>query len=256
MTMDAVPYIVGDNIMVPVRFAGQGFGVGVDYLQSDKVLSFRSNTNFSGADLKSITANGIGIQVKEGVYDYELKCFGADAEISALAKDSSTKIEITNGGIDGTSVIKTTSADGTNSKTYSIRVSKIHGIGNVGIAKMTFSESDGNVGENAFDGDVNTRWAANGIGQWLFMDLGEKVSLSHMLVAYTNGAKRKEYFDIQISEDGENWTTIGQFNSSGTTTDAEVYPMNVETRYVRFWSRGQGQGGWTSVGEIGLVRAE
>jgi len=257
MTMDAVPYVIGDNVMVPVRYALQGFGIGVDYLETDKVLAFRSNADFSEAGLKSIAANGKGIEIVDGVYDYSVTTFGYDAQISAITKESSTKVEITNGGMDGISIIKTTSADGLNSNTYTVNVSLVKGIGNVGIYGMNYSESDGNVGENAFDGDVNTRWAASGIGQWIFMDLGREVKLDSMLVAYSYGNQRKEYFDIQVSDDGQNWTTIGQFNSSGTTTSPEKYPMNgIETRYVRFWSRGQGQGGWTSVGEIGFVRAE
>lgn len=257
MTIDGKPYIVGENIMVPVRYAAQGFGIGVDYNEADKVLAFRSNADFSGAELKSISVNGVAVAIEEGTYDYSVSTFGYDTQISALAKDSSTKIDIESNGMDNISVIRTTSADGTNSKTYNLAVNARRGIGNVGIYGMSYSESDGNVGENAFDGRLDSRWAANGVGQWIFMDLGKKVKLDHILVSYAYGTQRKEYFDIQVSDDGESWTTIGKFNSSGTTIEPEKYPLDgVETRYVRFWSRGQGQGGWTSVGEIGLVKAE
>jgi poly(beta-D-mannuronate) lyase len=38
-------------------------------------------------------------------------------------------------------------------------------------ADVTASANDGNVPGNAVDGDLNTRWSANGDGQWLQLEM-------------------------------------------------------------------------------------
>ena len=57
---------------------------------------------------------------------------------------------------------------------------------------------------NAVDGDLSTRWSADGDGQWLMMDLENKYFISYVKIAFYKGHQRKSIFDLQFSDDGGN----------------------------------------------------
>src|SRR5262249_51963153 len=46
-----------------------------------------------------------------------------------------------------------------------------------GASGVTASANDGNVPSNAVDNNLDTRWSANGDGQWLQLDLGSVKSV-------------------------------------------------------------------------------
>ena len=48
---------------------------------------------------------------------------------------------------------------------------------------------------SSFDGDMTTRWSANGIGEWCVHDLGETKRIDAFGVALWMGAQRQFYFD-------------------------------------------------------------
>ena len=62
------------------------------------------------------------------------------------------------------------------------------------------SSNNNNAG-NAFDGDFNTRWSADGAGQWLLMDLGEVKSIEALGIAVLRGIERYQKFTVQASVD-------------------------------------------------------
>jgi hypothetical protein len=78
--------------------------------------------------------------------------------------------------------------------------------------------NDGNVPANAVDGNLGTRWSANGDGQWLQLDLGATRTIGHVRAAFYVGNTRRASFDIQTSPGGGVWTTAQAFTSGGTTT--------------------------------------
>ena len=107
--------------------------------------------------------------------------------------------------------------------------------------------------EGSFDGDMTTRWSANGIGEWCVHDLGETKRIDAFGVALWMGAQRRFYFDLEISNDGVNFTpVVKDYVSCGTTEDIEVILLSepVEARYVRYVGYGNSVNEWNNVIEL------
>lgn len=68
------------------------------------------------------------------------------------------------------------------------------------------SGNDGNVEMNAVDGDMSTRWSAYGPNT-LTLDLKNEIEISGVAVAMWKGDERIYPFTIEVSSDGETWTT-------------------------------------------------
>lgn len=127
------------------------------------------------------------------------------------------------------------------------------------VASVRASGHDGNVPENVLDGDFTTRWSAESRGeprqpQWLELDLGAIVQLSHLKMAYHSGNVRQSFFDLQVSVDGSSWTDVlAGGTTSGRTNEFETYELeNAAARYVRVVGYGNSSSGWNSISEIKL----
>jgi exo-1,4-beta-D-glucosaminidase len=100
---------------------------------------------------------------------------------------------------------------------------------------VTASTNDGNGPGNAVDNSLSTRWAGAGDGAWLKLDLGTTRTISHVNVAIYNGNARRNRFELQTSTDDSNWTNVFNGESSGTTTNEEMYEFTDRpARYVRY----------------------
>ena len=85
---------------------------------------------------------------------------------------------------------------------------------------------------NAVDGNTGTRWSsAFSDPQWLQVDLGASASITQVVLQWE--AAYATAFQIQISNDGTNWTTI----YSTTTGTGHTQTLNVTGtgRYVRMY---------------------
>lgn len=70
------------------------------------------------------------------------------------------------------------------------------------------SQDGGNAAELAVDGDEGTRWQANqsDTNEWLYVDLGKEADIDHIYLRWE--AAYAKYYDIQFSNDEDNWTTV------------------------------------------------
>ncbi len=96
------------------------------------------------------------------------------------------------------------------------------------------------VKENTLDRNLNTRWSANGTEQWIYYDLGEIKTLSHVAIAFYEGDQRKARFKLEVSNDPSDqskWATVLENGlSSGTTLNLEQFDFpNVNARYIRYF---------------------
>ena len=122
---------------------------------------------------------------------------------------------------------------------------------------MTASEEpqEANPKEAAVDGDLSTRWSAEG-DQWLQLDLGEVKTVGYAEVAFANGDARTASFDLLVSADGESWKTVYAGESSGKTLQMEAYPLkNEQARYVRVLGHGNSSNRWNSITEVNVHAA-
>ena len=87
--------------------------------------------------------------------------------------------------------------------------------------------SSGKNEDYAVDGDTSTRWESdykNKI-EWMYVDLGAKADLDHVYLKW-EAAYAKSY-QIQFSNDEENWTTVytkGNGSGSEETPEETVSP--------------------------------
>ncbi|WP_159886227.1 S-layer homology domain-containing protein [Paenibacillus puerhi] len=118
-------------------------------------------------------------------------------------------------------------------------------------AAVTASSNDGNVEANTVDGKPSTRWSAQGDGQWIRYDLGQARRIGYIGIAFYSGSARKASFDLQVSTDGEQWTTVYSGQSGGLTSDMEAFDFpDVTARYVRYVGYGNSVNDWNSFTEL------
>lgn len=97
---------------------------------------------------------------------------------------------------------------------------------------------------------MDTRWSADGE---VYIDLGEVKPVGYAGIAVYNGDTRTQYMDIMVSKDGNNWTTVYEGQSSGTTKDTELYDLkSSDARYIRVSGHETNTGTWNSFTEISV----
>jgi hypothetical protein len=102
---------------------------------------------------------------------------------------------------------------------------------------------------NTVDGNLSTRWSAQGDGEWIRYDLSTATDVHFLKIAWYHGASRVATFDVQISADGVNWTNLlaGQA-SSGSTSSLETYDFaDANGRYIRIVGHGNSSSNWNSI---------
>jgi hypothetical protein len=114
------------------------------------------------------------------------------------------------------------------------------------------SAQSGNGIVNVLDGNLGSRWSAQGDGQWAQLDLGSVRAVNEVRIAWYSGSTRTTRFEVQTSRDGTSWTsTIPRTSSSGKTTALESYPVAVvPARYVRVIGHGNSVNDWISITEL------
>ncbi len=86
------------------------------------------------------------------------------------------------------------------------------------------SADDGNVPANVLDGSLDTRWSAEGDGQWIQFCLDNPASVTGVQIAFYSGATRTSTFDILVSSDGQSFTSVASgLVSSGTSAALETF---------------------------------
>ncbi|MDF2921314.1 MAG: secreted protein [Paenibacillaceae bacterium] len=127
--------------------------------------------------------------------------------------------------------------------------------GRIPAVSVTASDHDGNLPEFAVDSDLTTRWSAMG-EQWLELDLGQIYSIDSAGIAFQSGDARASKFQLEVSADGENWTTVFDGQSAGNTTAVEIFAFDgIDARYVRYNGHGNTVNGWNSIRELEIYKS-
>lgn len=113
----------------------------------------------------------------------------------------------------------------------------------------------GNFPVNTIDGDLGTKWASEGVGQWLCFRLEKETKTEKIGFSFTLGSERIYQFSVQASSDMENWTTVFEGESCGTTDDIEWFKLKpVKARFLRFVGKGSNKNLWNNINEVsGIV---
>ena len=110
--------------------------------------------------------------------------------------------------------------------------------------------------ENMFDNDFSTRWtSANQAGEWAVFDLGTPQDIDAVGMAFWRGNTRKYMYEILVSNDGENWTSVASGTSSGSTEGMETVEFaRTNARYVKFLGGGNTDNGHSNILEFSILR--
>jgi uncharacterized repeat protein (TIGR02059 family) len=113
-----------------------------------------------------------------------------------------------------------------------------------------------NYPHNVIDGNIGTMWSANGIDQWLIIELKELFSIQHVKLAFQPGQKKESYFDILGSDDKEIWEPILTKSASCDFTgdlQAFAFPPSKagkEFKYVKLLGQGNSTDTWNFISEL------
>ena len=108
-----------------------------------------------------------------------------------------------------------------------------------------------NAAANLFDGDFGTKFATDEYGGNVMIDFGSIIEGNLKLnIACSSGDSRKEFFKIEYSEDGINWTEAFNGSNSGTTKGLEKFDIGNKARYVQVSFYGNEKSAWASVSEM------
>lgn len=100
-------------------------------------------------------------------------------------------------------------------------------------------------------GDPNSRWAADGLPQWIVYDLGDVKVLNKIRVQFYRWLEGRIYtYSILSSVDSLNWTLLRQNiqsqNVEWNEENFEAYPA----RYVKILITGNNENDWANIWEI------
>lgn len=113
---------------------------------------------------------------------------------------------------------------------------------------------------NIVDGDLSTRWSAEGVGQYVIADLREVKKLDKIAIAFFSGETRSTRIKLMVSEDGVTYKELFAGLSGGKTSDYELFDLGgLSARYVKIECNGnteQASGGWNSLSEIVVMEAK
>jgi hypothetical protein len=106
-------------------------------------------------------------------------------------------------------------------------------VNNLALGKMVFassSENGGTLPENAVDGNPGTRWSSLfSDPQYIYVDLGAITSLCEVVLVWESAYATS--FQIDISNDASDWTTVATVTGNSSLTN--IVPVTGNGRYVR-----------------------
>lgn len=125
---------------------------------------------------------------------------------------------------------------------------------------ISCTESEANkgveVGANTYDRDSSTLWAAEGDDEWIIYEFDKTMDFAGIEIMWNNGSARVAYFDILVSDDGENWTyALKGGASSGVSVNLEKYEFEKITsgRFLKVNCHGNSTSKWNGIKEVNLI---
>ena len=108
----------------------------------------------------------------------------------------------------------------------------------------------------AFDGDMNTKWSAEGDGEWIMKNYCTTQLISSVSIAFERGDTRIYDFSVETSLDGINFTEAYS-GSSSNTLDIQTFTFSgVTGKYLRIVGGGSDTNLWNNYVEISIESVE
>ncbi len=148
---------------------------------------------------------------------------------------TSTSITTTAGTTGGTISVRANKACGAGpTRTLAVSVSTTPNLA-LGRPATVSSVETGTTfnGANAVDGNGATRWSSNYIDpQWIYVDLGSSYTVNRVRITWE--AAYATAYQVQVSSDASNWSSIGSVTGNNTTVN-DLTGLSGAGRYVRIY---------------------
>jgi hypothetical protein len=229
--------------------------------------------------LRKISAHEFELGGPNGVYNLEVHSFFADGQYT-----SHTMLVELIGGNPQTNqsalqANQSFSSDRISNNTFtgSSFQPQCDRLGRIDVARISDSfQTKTGILANVLDDNLGSTWSARGIdvmtyvksllnpatsilaneSPWLQLDLGADKTVCNLGLAFDNGDKSVNFFNVQISTDGQHFTDVGSVQSTPSTAGGQLFvlpdlPANV--RYVRISNIGNLVGGQVSISEVAAI---
>ncbi|MFC4779176.1 DNRLRE domain-containing protein [Paenibacillus sp. GCM10023252] len=187
-------------------------------------------------------------------------------KLNIIPADSKAIVNVTKPvSIPGEFKIEVTSEDGASQKIYTLKYNFTPntGIGNIHVDAMEESEpyiglKVAATGEYAtLDKNLSTNVAKSPYGSWIQYDFGKLNKVDTALIGFGSGNARTAKFEVMVSKDKVNWTSVFAGQSSGTTLEPQSFVFDpVIARYARVVGYGNSASVWNTFTEIGFLGEE
>lgn len=167
--------------------------------------------------------------------------------ITAEAEDSENSVEILYNDDETAGIVRVWNSDQTeySDTTIGFNVTKsadLSGYNVLEVADYTVSSTleEWNPKESMFDNNFLTRWTSNNAkGEYAIFDLGEQTQVDAVAAAFWQGNTRNYKYEIQLSVDGNTWTSVRSGASAGETEGFELFDFTGGNyRFVKFIGNG------------------
>ncbi|MDR9746023.1 discoidin domain-containing protein [Paenibacillus taichungensis] len=119
------------------------------------------------------------------------------------------------------------------------------------VTKVTASADDGNLPIHTIDRDPDSRWSADGKGQYLQLELEQQTQVGQVSIQFYNGHTRSNYFDLEISTDGINYQKVLSNVASKKQAAYETFEFEpIQAKFIRYIGQGNESNTWNSIIEF------
>lgn len=211
---------------------------------------YQTQEPYTPPEAKSISVNGkVLSDFIPSVYNYSFNVFeGTDVPLIEVDTESNYLINKPD-KLPGTAEIILGNSQYSNPVIYKVNINTVP-IGGILNVEASAAPQKENPPQAACDGDLSTRWSANGEGCWIVFDLGADSEITGVETAWFKGNTRVNYYDIEFSSDNQNWTLMFSGESSGKSDGLEQNKgTSGNARYVRVKCNGASTTTWNSLSE-------
>jgi len=126
----------------------------------------------------------------------------------------------------------------------------------VTIVDAVWSEADTpeEDGYKAFDGDVETRWVARGIGPWIIFEFDTEAEINVFLINYYRGSERRYSFELEYSVDNVEFIPLWKGASNNVQEFIVELPTPVTAKYIKYIGYANNTNEMNSVSEVEFFR--
>ena len=239
---DAKPYIKNGRVMVPLRTVSNALGANTEWNEAD-----RSAT---------VTKDERQIYIKAN--DSKAYVNGYEEALDSSAEIKNDRIfvplrfisEIFNSDVKWESTLRCVILKKSTAYLYAY-TGKTELLSGIPVSKVTYSDWNADeIGENTLDGDLSTLWSAQGTYHWIMYDFGTVTPVSGFKIIWNKGDQRQEIYNVEVSEDGENFKKIIDTKAEGKAALAyedNKFGETMNVRYVRINMFGNTKTDWNGI---------